>query len=215
MSPVAAPSIHAEQFRDPEQRLTADHLGMWTFLCTEILFFGGLFSTYAIYRWAYPQGFAEGSKHLDYWIGTINTGVLLTSSVFIALGDHALKAGRVRTLRWCIIAAWILGVVFLTLKGHEYYGKYREQLIPGANFHCTDAHAAQVELFIFLYFALTGLHAVHMIAGLIVLTWLLWSVHRRLVTPDEPARVEIAGLYWHFVDVVWVFLYPLLYLIHS
>jgi cytochrome c oxidase subunit 3 len=214
MSPVAAPSPQAEQFHDAEQRLTADHLGMWTFLCTEILFFGGLFGAYAVYRWAYPAAFSEGSHHLNYWAGTINTGVLLVSSVCIALGDLALKAGQVRALRWCIRAAMALGLVFLGLKAYEYHHHYVEEMIPGLNFHLDSPHAAQVELFTFLYFALTGLHALHMVVGLIVLGWLLWSVRRRLLTPGEPARMEIGGLYWHFVDVVWVFLYPLLYLIH-
>jgi cytochrome c oxidase subunit 3 len=211
--PAVPVPAHVAHFRDREQRYVADHLGMWTFLATEILFFGGLFAAYAVYRWAYPAGFVEGSHHLDFWIGTINTGVLLTSSVLVALGDHAIKAGRADVLRWCLIGAWVLGAAFLVLKGIEYHHKYAEQLIPGLNFHSTDAHPAQVELFLFLYFVLTGLHALHIIAGLGVLGWLLWSVRRGLVTREEPARVEIVGLYWHFVDVVWVFLYPLLYLI--
>lgn len=210
MNRSAAPSAHAAQFSDREQRVLADHLGMWTFLCTEILFFGGLFAAYSVYRWTYPEGFAEGSHHLDFWIGTINTAVLLTSSVLVALGDHAIKAGEVRTLRWCLVGAWLLGAVFLVLKGVEYHHKWEEQMIPGLAFH---AENPQLEIFMFIYFGLTGLHAVHMIAGLIVLAWLLWSVQRGLVTPEEPTRVEIVGLYWHFVDVVWVFLYPLLYLI--
>ncbi len=215
MSRVAAPSTHAKQFSDVEQRLVADHLGMWTFLCTEILFFGGLLAAYAVYRWAYHDGFVEGSKHLNFWIGTINTGVLLTSSVFVALGDNAIKQGHVRALRWCLIAAWILGFVFLCLKGYEYYHHYEEHMVPGLNFHTTEPHAAQLEMFTYLYFALTGLHAAHMTVGLIVILWLLWSVHHHLITRDEPTRMEIAGLYWHFVDVVWVFLYPLLYLIQK
>jgi len=213
MSHTATTPTQAEQFSDREQRIVADHLGMWTFLATEVLFFGGLFAAYSVYRWAYPEGFAEGSHHLDFWIGTINTGVLLTSSVFVALGDHAIKGGQVRLLRGCLIAAWILGAVFLALKGHEYYMKFEEHLIPWGDFHVNAAHPEQVRLFIFIYFALTGLHAVHMLAGLIVLAWLLWSLRRGLISREEPTRVEIAGLYWHFVDVVWVFLYPLLYLI--
>ena len=210
MSHNVAPPAHAAHFSDREQRIVADHLGMWTFLCTEILFFGGFFAAYSIYRWTYPKAFIEGSQHLDFWIGTINTAVLLTSSAFIALGDHAIKAGQVRTLRRCLVGAWLLGAVFLTLKGIEYHHKWVEQMVPGAAFHADNP---QLEIFMFIYFGVTGLHAVHMIVGLIVLAWLWWSVQRGLVTPEEPTRVEIFGLYWHFVDVVWVFLYPLLYLI--
>jgi cytochrome c oxidase subunit 3 len=204
---------HAPHFVDREQRLVADHLGMWTFLATEILFFGGLITCYTVYRWAYPEAFAQGSAKLDFWIGTINTAVLLTSSLLVALGDHAIKAGAVRTLRACIIGAMALGVVFLALKGHEYALKFHEHLVPGSQFHVDEPHAPQVQLFMFLYFALTGLHAAHMIAGIAAMTWLLWTIHRGRVTAEEHAPVSIVGLYWHFVDVVWVFLYPMLYLI--
>lgn len=213
MHPAAAPAGHAAHFNDSEQRLAADLLGMWAFLCTEILFFGGLFAVYAVYRWAYPEGFVEGSHHLDFWIGTINTAVLLTSSVFVALGDHALKSGRPRVVRRCLMAAWILGATFLVLKGVEYQHKFAEGLVPGRALLIVDQHPEPVELFLILYFALTGLHAVHMVVGLGLLAWLARRVRRSLVTRDEPAAMEITGLYWHFVDVVWVFLYPLLYLV--
>ncbi|MGH8017234.1 MAG: cytochrome c oxidase subunit 3 [Opitutaceae bacterium] len=207
------PPAHAPHFADDRQRLDADHLGMWTFLTTEVMFFGGLFAAYSVYRWAYPEGFAEGSGHLDFWIGTINTAVLLLSSLFVAWGDLAIKAGAMRTVKGCIVFAWILGAIFLALKGYEYLLKYHEGLIPGAHFEVEAQHPEQVQLFIFIYFALTGLHAIHMVGGLAALGWLLVGVQRGRVTRDDPAAIEITGLYWHFVDCVWVFLYPLLYLI--
>ena len=212
-SSSAPPRPEPTPFTDAGQRLAADHLGMWTFLTTEILFFGGLFACYAIYRVAYPAAFAEGSHHLEFWIGTINTAVLLTSSLAYALGDLAIKAGRRRALTLCLLLTLALGALFLGLKFFEYYQKYQENLIPGAHFHVAGPHAPQVQLFIFLYFAMTGLHAVHMMFGLGALTWLLWLNRRARLSAEYHAPVTIVGLYWHFIDCIWVFLYPLLYLI--
>ena len=207
-----APSLPSH-FSTVEQRSVANHLGLWTFLATEILFFGGLFVCYTVYRIAYPAAFVAGSHHLNFWIGTINTGVLLTSSLFMALADRAVKRDRRTALRWCLLATWLLGAVFLGLKFYEYGEKYHEHLIPGPNFQLNGPWKPQIELFIFLYFTMTGLHAVHMIGGLTALAWLLWQNHRGRLSPEHPAPVEMVGLYWHFVDCVWVFLYPLLYLI--
>ncbi len=200
-------------FVDPEQQQVAQHLGMWTFLVTEVLFFGGLFVAYAIYRWHYPHAFAEGSKLLDMTLGGINTGILLVSSLLVALGDHFIKLDRRRALGWCLLGTWLLGVTFLAIKGYEYVHKAHEHLLPGRWFHPAEPHPPQVQLFLVLYFALTGLHATHMIIGLGVFAWLGWQLHRGHLTAKRPAAMEIAGLYWHFVDIVWVFLYPLLYLI--
>ncbi|HWA87746.1 MAG TPA: cytochrome c oxidase subunit 3 [Opitutus sp.] len=202
-------------FRDAAQRSVANHYGLWTFLTTEILFFGGLFTTYTVYRLAYPAAWAEGSSHLEFWIGTTNTGLLLTSSLCIALGDHAIKLGHRTAVRWCLVLTWLLGASFLCLKGYEYSGLAREHLLPGLDFHPEHplAHPPQVQLFLFLYFAMTGLHALHMLAGLCAIAWVYWLVHRRRVTAERPDAVEMLGLYWHFVDCVWVFLYPLLYLV--
>lgn len=214
MSETVTTSL-APQYHDAAQRSAANHLGLWAFLATEILFFGGLFIGYTVYRHAYPEAFALGSSQLDFWIGTINTAVLLTSSLFMAFGDYAIKLGRRDALRLCLIVTWLLGAVFLTLKGYEYFQKYQEHLVPGPDFRVEHAGpwAPQIQLFIFLYFAMTGLHALHMLAGLAALAWLLWINHRRRLSAEHHAAVEMVGLYWHFVDCVWVFLYPLLYLI--
>lgn len=213
MSSTAEQSRAAAAIAAAEQRSAANHLGMWTFLATEILFFGGLLAAYAIYRHAYPEAFRIGSSHLEYWIGTTNTAVLLTSSLFMALGDRAIKLGDRRALRWCLLATALLGTAFICLKGYEYFGMYREHLVPGINFHLDSAWAPQVQLFTFFYFALTALHAVHMLIGLGLISWLLWLNHRARLSAVHTAPVEIVGLYWHFVDCVWVFLYPLLYLV--
>jgi cytochrome c oxidase subunit 3 len=188
-------------------------LGMWTFLGTEVLLFGGLFACYSIYRHAYPEAFGAGSRLLELPIGTLNTGVLLTSSLFMALGDWAIKRGERSKLSWFLILTWLFGVAFLGLKFFEYYQKYHEHLIPGRDFHLDGPHAPQVQLFLFLYFAMTGLHAAHMMMGLGALFWLWLLNHRGRFTAEDHAPVAMVGLYWHFVDCVWVFLYPLLYLI--
>jgi cytochrome c oxidase subunit 3 len=215
MPSAANPAL--SPYRDAAQRSVANHLGLWTFLATEILFFGGLFIAYAVYRQAYPAAFDEGSRHLAFWIGTTNTAVLLTSSLCMALGDHAIKQGSPATLRWCLVATGLLGAAFLCLKGYEYSAVIREHLVPGFDFHPTEPlrHPAQVQLFLFLYFAMTGLHAAHMLAGLAAIGWVLRLQHAGRVTAAHPDAVEMLGLYWHFVDCVWVFLYPLLYLVGS
>lgn len=186
---------------------------MWTFLSTEILFFGGLFACYTVYRHAYPEAFKLGSEHLKYWIGTANTGILLTSSLFMALADRAVKLDSRRGLRWMLVLTWVLGAAFLALKLYEYYKTGEENHVPGPGFEFAGPDAPKVELFMFLYFAMTGLHAVHMLFGLGAIGWLLWLNHRGRLGPERHEPVAMVGLYWHFVDCVWVFLYPLLYLI--
>jgi cytochrome c oxidase subunit 3 len=217
MNPLPA-TAELSPYHDREQRSAANHLGLWTFLATEILFFGGLFTCYAVYRLSYPAAFAEGSRHLEFWIGTTNTAVLLTSSLCMALGDQALRAGAPRTLRWWLLATGVLGAAFLAFKGYEYYDVIEQHLVPGAGFDAAavGANAPQVQLFLFLYFAMTGLHAAHMLAGLAAIAWLLVLERRGRLSPERNGPVAMVALYWHFVDCVWVFLYPLLYLIpHS
>ncbi len=202
----------APQYHDRVQHSASNRLGMWAFIATEILFFGGLFTSYAVYRHAYPAAFAAGSHRLDFWIGTINTALLLTSSLCVALGDRAIKLGRRDALRGYLVATWLLGALFLVLKGSEYATVYRDHLVPGINYHA-PGFPPQMQLFLFLYFAMTGLHAVHMVAGLAAIGWLIGLNHRGRLSASHADAVEVVGLYWHFVDCVWVFLYPLLYLI--
>jgi len=198
-------------YADARQRDVANHLGMWTFLATEVLFFGGLFLAYFIYRSTYPAAFAAGSHRLNFWRGTINTAVLLTSSLTLALGDAAIRQGHRRSLQALLAATAVLGATFLAIKFSEYYEVYQHHLLPGRGFDPGAATGEQI--FFLLYLTMTGLHALHMLIGLGLMVWLLRRNHRGDFTAARHAPVEMFGLYWHFVDTVWVFLYPLLYLI--
>jgi len=209
---VSAPATPLpEAYADARQRDVANHLGMWAFLATEILFFGGLFLAYFIYRSTYPAAFAAGSRTLNFWRGTLNTAVLLGSSLTMALGDAYIKQGRRRPLQFCLAATAVLGSVFLAVKASEYQEMYAKHLLPGRGFE--PGAAPGLQLFVLLYFTMTGLHAFHMLVGLGLMVWLLRQNQRGRFTAAQHAPIEMFGLYWHFVDCVWVFLYPLLYLI--
>ena len=210
------PSRHlAFQFEDLEQQHTTSTFGMWVFLATEILFFGGLFTGYLVYRILYHQAWVDASTlGMQYWKGTTNTVVLICSSLTMAMGVHSAQVGKRKLLVVFLILTMILGCTFLVIKGFEYHHEYVEHHVPGPNFsfpESTDARHA--ELFFALYFIMTGLHTLHMIIGVgavAVITWLGWKGH---YTPEYYNPVENVGLYWHFVDVIWIFLYPLLYLV--
>jgi cytochrome c oxidase subunit 3 len=210
MNPIEIAGV-PPQYHDKAQRDGANQLGMWTLIATEVLFFGGLFLAYFMYRITYPAAFSAGSHLLDFSSGTINTAVLLSSSLSMALADVMIKRGRRRAMAVCISCTAALGMLFLAIKFHEYSEMYRNHLVPGINF--SGPVAPQTELFIFLYFVMTGLHAVHMLIGIGVMGWLLRLNKRRQLSEAAHAPVVMVGLYWHFVDCVWVFLYPLLYLI--
>jgi cytochrome c oxidase subunit 3 len=203
------------QFDDAGQQHDAATLGMWVFLTTEILFFGGLFASYAAYRSMYPKAFADASHHLAILLGAINTGVLLTSSLTMAIAVHNSQKGK----RWhtviLLLLTMLLGVAFLGIKGYEYYQKYIEHLVPNSSFQFAGSDPMHSEMFFYLYFAMTGLHALHMIAGLLVVGAITLAITFRgkFVGEGHSNPVELTGLYWHFVDIVWVFLFPLLYLI--
>jgi len=202
-----------EQFETVQQQREAGRLGMWLFLATEVLFFGGLFLGYTVYRTKYPAAFVLGSHHLDVVLGTINTAVLLLSSFTMALAVHAAMTSRRRRQAVFLMATIVLGCAFLGIKGYEYTHKYHEHLVPGVRFDLKGEHASQVELFFGFYFAMTGLHATHMVIGIGLLAMLMVMAWRGRFDANYYAPVEITGLYWHFVDIVWIFLYPLLYLI--
>jgi cytochrome c oxidase subunit 3 len=190
-------------------------LGMWVFLATEVMFFGVLFTGYAVYRISYPDAFAFGSKNLHLAIGAINTAVLLTSSFTIVLALHAAEAGKQTSLERMILATMALGILFLALKGYEYFLTYEEGFVPGIHFTYTREFARPVQIFFSLYFAMTGMHALHMLIGITLLA-LVWRWARRGdFSPASFGWVEITALYWHFVDIIWVFLFALLYLVGS
>ena len=205
-------SLVAHHFETLEQQRDASRLGMWTFLATEVLFFGGLFLAYVVYRAGYPEIFSEAGRRLNPVLGTINTVVLLTSSLTVALAVHAGGEHRRKRMIYLMLATMALGLLFLGIKGVEYYIDYEEHLIPGLNFAWEGNDAARAQLFFTLYFIMTGLHALHMIIGISVLGVMTYLATRGWYD-REPMPVELFGLYWHFVDVVWIFLFPLLYLI--
>jgi cytochrome c oxidase subunit 3 len=215
MLPDAAPHhpALAHQFDSLDQQKEAATLGMWVFLATEVLFFGGLFLTYAIYRSWYPHAFAAASHELDVTLGTINTAVLIASSLTMALAVHAAQLGQRKLLMTLLVATMILGGVFLGIKSVEYYHKFVEHHVPGPGFVFEKEYARNAQIFFSLYFLMTGLHAVHMIIGLGVMLVMLWWAWRGTVTAEYYSPIEISGLYWHFVDIIWIFLFPLLYLI--
>ncbi|HEX4665136.1 MAG TPA: cytochrome c oxidase subunit 3 family protein [Chthoniobacterales bacterium] len=212
MSEAAADNLLAEQFDDIEQQRSAAILGMWIFLATEVLFFGGLFLSYTVYRYLYPDVWAAASRHTEVVLGGANTAVLLFSSTLMALAVRASQLERRKPLVWLLLATALLGIGFMLIKGFEYHKDFVEHLVPGVNFQWHEANPTAAELFFWLYFAMTGLHAIHVTVGILVMLVLALLAWRRRFENGNYMPVEVAGLYWHFVDIVWVFLFPLLYL---
>src|SRR5829696_218889 len=221
-------------FENMEQQREAGTLGMWVFLVTELMFFGGMFLAYTLYRSLYPAAFASGSNHLDITLGAVNTGVLILSSFTMATAVYSTQVGKYRPMVFFLIATLELGLTFLGIKAKEYSDKYHDHLIPGRlipgnpfdpkvaehgdadphNFNLVEgATVEKVQMFYWIYFAMTGMHALHMIIGAGLLTYLIIFSLRRRFGPEYHSPVEVIGLYWHFVDIVWIFLFPLLYLL--
>jgi cytochrome c oxidase subunit III len=217
-------ALVAHQFDDFEQQQHADSLGMWLFLGTEVLFFGGLFCGYTLYRNLYFDAFMAGSHLLKVKYGAFYTALLICSSLTMALGVRSAQLRKPKALNIYLILTLVMGAAFVFIKlRYEWYGDYLERLVPGVNFapqgetlevinrfHATQAH---LELFFIFYFVMTGLHALHMVVGVGLLTTLLIKNKLGELTKGNYNWVEIVGLYWHFVDIVWIFLFPLLYLI--
>lgn len=231
------------QFDDIEQQKEATTIGMWFFLAQEVMFFGGLFMAYLLYRYTYPMAFAAGSNHLDLWLGFANTLVLIASSLTMALAVWSAQTSKKPKVQagW-IVLTMMFGLVFLGVKAVEYYDKYEHHLIPFSSTfkwepqgeelrhqedmierHATSAEknlygreqgfGDKVRMFFWIYFAMTGLHALHMVIGIGIMLWLLYTALKGRYSAEFYAPVEICGLYWHFVDIVWIFLFPLLYLL--
>ena len=206
------PTLH-QHFDSLEQQHDAASLGMWVFLATEVLFFGGLFLAYLVYRFWYPQEFGEASRTLDLFWGATNTVVLITSSLTMAMAVAAAQEGnRSGTVRFLVITM-VLGAVFLGVKALEYSRTFAEHHVPGVGFTFKGEQPKHAEIFFSLYFVMTGLHALHMIIGIGVLAVMAILAWRGRFSVGYSTPVEISGLYWHFVDIVWIFLFPLLYLI--
>jgi len=200
-----------EQFEEMPQQKEAATLGMWAFLATEVLFFGGLFLSYIIYRTNYPHAFAEASHHTVVMFGTLNTAILLTSSFTMALAVHAARENNTKWLFRFLLVTIVLALAFLAVKGLEYREDLREHLWPGPQFR--PDLPPQAQIFWILYWIMTGVHAVHVTVGVGLLSRMAWMASRRKFSDAYYTPIEISGLYWHFVDIIWIFLYPLLYLI--
>jgi len=200
-----------EQFEEMPQQKEAATLGMWAFLATEVLFFGGLFLSYIIYRTNYPHAFAEASHHTVVIFGTLNTAILLTSSFTMALAVHAARENNTKWLFRFLPVTIVLALAFLAVKGLEYREDLREHLWPGPQFR--PDLPPQAQIFWILYWIMTGVHAVHVTVGVGLLSRMAWMTSRRKFSDAYYTPIEISGLYWHFVDIIWIFLYPLLYLI--
>lgn len=248
---MSAEATHvAHHFDDARQQRDSAELGMWAFLATEVLFFGGFFAAFAVYRYWYPAAFAAAAHELDLWLGAINTGVLLTSSLTVVLAIEAVRRNQRRRAQQMLLATILLGLAFLGIKGYEYAHKFHEHLVPGPHFQppaemmqrleektaqsesppalieygtetsarpaaeATYLSTGPLQLFFSLYFGMTGLHALHMIVGIAVMAVMMLLVFVGSVSAQYDTPLEMAGLYWHFVDIVWIFLYPLLYLLH-
>jgi cytochrome c oxidase subunit 3 len=221
---------HRHHFETEEQQREAGSFGMWLFLLTEIMFFGGMFFAYLLYRnWYYPA-FATASNQLSVPLGAANTAILISSGFFMALGVWAAEVRRRKTLVAMLVLTTVFGVAFLGVKAVEYTEKYEHHHIPGNSFSIAEFTnpagygikeeplapdmAQKTQIYFFLYFAMTGMHALHMIIGLGLLFWLTHRAWRGDFTAGYVAPIENFGLYWHFVDIVWLFLFPLLYLIN-
>jgi cytochrome c oxidase subunit III len=210
-------------FVEPEQQRNAASLGMWVFLATEIMFFGGMFCAYLVYRHWYFGDFGAASKSIDATLGATNTAVLICSSLTVVIAVWAAQLGRKTLLIGMLGVTMLFGLAFLGIKGKEYKDKFEEHHVPGASFsfehvpipgrpgEYANPHHAQI--YFSLYFIMTGLHALHMIIGLGIFTWLFIMAWKGHFTPEYHTPVEIGGLYWHFVDIIWIYLFPLLYLI--
>ena len=213
-------------FYSMEQQLEASTLGMWVFLVTEVMFFGGLFMAYLLYRYWYPDAWAAASNHLNVWMGGLNTAVLICSSLTMVLAVRSAQVGSWIGQIVNLILTILFGTTFLVVKFFEYKEKFEHHLVPGPNFapanfvlengHLVHNHALvgnSEQLFFSLYFIMTGIHAAHMVVGIALMSVILVMAWKKRFGPSYYGPVEVSGLYWHFVDIVWIFLFPLLYLL--
>jgi cytochrome c oxidase subunit III len=221
---------HRHHFETEEQQREAGSFGMWLFLLTEIMFFGGMFFAYLLLRNWYYDAFVAASNQLSVPLGAANTAILISSGFFMALGVWAAEVRKKGLLVLFLILTTLFGLAFLGVKSVEYHEKYEKHHIPGLNYDVSQfinpaAYglnekplppdvAQKTQLFFFLYFAMTGMHALHMIIGIGLLVWLMLRAQRGEFSAGYVAPIENFGLYWHFVDIVWLFLFPLLYLIN-
>ncbi|HEX6885796.1 MAG TPA: cytochrome c oxidase subunit 3 family protein [Planctomycetota bacterium] len=219
-APQLAQGAHADgslahHFESHAQQNQAATLGMWAFLVQEVMFFGGLFTVYLVYRTLHPGAFAEGSAHLPRDLGTLNTGVLIGSSLTMALAVRCGQLAQGKRAALLIVATMALAAVFLGVKAVEYGHKWEDGLVPGLRWNPAAGADAHLNLFYALYFVMTGCHALHMLIGLVLMVFVARKAWRGGYSGANYLGIECLGLYWHFVDLVWIFLFPLLYLLHG
>jgi len=202
-----------EQFGSLDQQEHAARFGMWLFLTSEVLLFGALFALYTAYRIEYPEAFRNAARHNNVWLGTANTLILITSSLLAAWAAHALKIGRTRLAELCLLATLVLGGLFLFLKLTEYADHFRHGIFPGSYYRSAEVHERGSNSFFTLYYFMTGLHGLHLVGGMTALSIMLVRTLRGHYGPKRSTAVELSVLYWHLVDVVWIFLWPLFYLL--
>ncbi len=206
------PSRVRDHFRTAEQQRESEMLGMWIFLATEVMFFGALFVAFTVYRTGYPQAFGAGSADMNIVLGSINTAILITSSLTMALAVHASEVGNQRWLQVLLVLTMLLGCVFLAIKGVEYYQHYLDHKMPAVWFEYSGADGSKVQMFFVFYFFMTGLHALHMLVGIGVLLVILGRSLAGSFSAEYHTPVAVAALYWSFVDIIWVFLFAIFYL---
>jgi cytochrome c oxidase subunit 3 len=208
------PESHVqEHFANMEVQRRAARLGMWTFLATEILLFAGLFAAYAEYRALFHQAFVLGARHLDAMMAAVETAVLITGSFAVVMAHHYAKSSKATMTCLSLLAAAATGLVFLMLHGIEYWHHFEEGALPGKYYSFPELQAVGASMFFTLYFLMTGLHSLHVMAGVGVLAWLAWRAAGGAFSGQNYNAVEMGGLYWHLVDLIWIFLFPLLYLV--
>jgi cytochrome c oxidase subunit 3 len=204
---------HAHHFASAEDEFEAAKQGMWIFLVTEVLMFGGLFVAYGIFRGLYPEMFHDAHQYLAVKMGAINTVVLITSSLTMVLAVSSTQKGRKDQAILFLVLTFALACCFLVVKYFEYTHKFHDGLLPGGFFHNAELTNPKAPLFFSLYFMMTGLHGIHVIIGMAVIAWILRRTLKGEFSPEFYTPVELVGFYWHFVDLVWIYLFPLLYLV--
>jgi cytochrome c oxidase subunit 3 len=214
MRPEATGDTLNFPFKEANHQRESALFGMWIFLATEVLFFGGMFAAYTVYRFSHWQAFQEAGRHQEWYLGCLNTFVLLTSGFTMALAVECARQGEKTWLLRFFSITWTLGALFLAIEGYEYHSKFVEHLFPGSGFKFSGSDPGASELFYVLYFTMTGIHMFHMLVGLVFILWFgAWTLFSGRALPKRNC-FEVLGLYWAFVDIVWLFLYPLFYLVN-
>ncbi len=207
------PEFLQHHFSDAEQQRESAKLGMWLFLLTEILLFGGLFVFYAIYRSWYPEMFINAHTVLDVTMGTTNTIVLITSSITMALAIRSIQLGRLKQTVWYLVSTFGLAGTFMVVKYFEYAHKFHLGQLPGHFYTFTGIEGTNPHVFFSAYFLMTGLHGIHVFVGMCLILWLIVKTKQGKFSPQYYTHIEMTGLYWHLVDLIWIFLFPLFYLV--